>query len=372
MQVIYKNNTELSVFHVLILSSDILGGIHTIVLLILTIPAILVSINTVKSFRGLRRVPNKDEFQTKMYASYKERTTRCAFLFWFLSVEVLYFLSYNVGTFIEQFVSTNSNITIGANCTMEEGTMLSESFSTDPITLLSNLIASLHTSLIVYYLEILCILLLYLRMGLREKIEYRKLTLLGISSTGYWFVTLILYSLPWTVAMGYAVIVVSSQIFIVISIKQTKRLLIELKFKIQDLANMDNRQLQLVREQIILRKRYKYFLYNLIAAFQILIWNFLIVQMPYGFIQNITLNSCYYEVVYGLEIPSYIEDFLNLIYDQYEFAVIIIQELSHCIFFLLMITFYTHLATILLLHKYRKKSKWRFGGTASLQERLIK
>ena len=117
------------------------------------IPAFIVSFETIKRFRGLRKVPYKDEFQTKMYACYKERTTRCVFLFWFLSAEVLYFLSYNVGTLLEHFVSSNSNITIGTNCTMEEGTMLSESFSTDPITLLSNLIASLHTSLIVYYLH---------------------------------------------------------------------------------------------------------------------------------------------------------------------------------------------------------------------------
>ena len=371
MQIIYRNNTEVSVFNIMILLSDILGGIHTIVLLILFIPAIIVSSDRIKRFRNLRRIPYKDGFQIKIYASYKERVTRCVFLFWFLSVEVLYFLTYNIGSLIEQFVSSNSNISIGTNCTMEQGTFLSESFSTDSITLLSNLIASLHVSLNVYYLEILCILLLYLRMGLQDKIDYRKLIKLAISSTIYWIVTLILYMLPWTVAMGYAVIIISSQIFIVITVKQTRKLLRELRFKIQDLAHMDNRKLQPVIELTILHNKYKYFLFNLIAVFQIQISNCLIIQMPYYFIQNITLNSCYYKVVYGVEIPSCIEKIMNLIFDQYEFAVIMIDELCLCLFFLLMIAFYIHLAAVLLINKYRTKRRWRFGGTASLNEPLL-
>ena len=371
MKLIYNNNTELSVFDILILSSDTLGWIHTIVLLMFIIPAFIVSFETIKRFRGLRKVPYKDEFQTKIYASYKERTTRCVFLFWFLSVEVLYFLSYNVGTLLEHFVSSNSNITIGTNCTMEEGTILSESFSTDPITLLSNLIASLHTSLIVYYLEILCILLLYLRMGLREEIEYRKLALLVISSTGYWFVTLILYALPWTVAIGYAVIMISSQIFIIISIKQTKKLLRELKFKIQDLMHVNDRILQPVKERILLRKKYRYFLFNLIAAFQILILCSLFFKTPFNFIQSIFFNSCFFAVVYGVSIPSCIIEFLYPIYHGYEYTVVVMEQVSSCIFFLMMIVFNVHLAAVLVWNKYKTKSRWRYGGTASLRKQLV-
>ena len=215
--------------------------------------------------------------------NYKERATRCMFLLWFLSVEVSYFLTYNLGTILEQFVSANSRLTIGTNCTLEGGTFLSESFSTNPITLLSNLIASLHMSLNVYYLEILCILVLYLRMALKEKIKYRKLVLFVIISTLYWIATMILYTLPWTVAMGYAIITISSQILIVIAFKQTKKLLRELKFKIQDLFHADDRKVQPVKEQIKLRRKYQYFLFYLIAAFQLLISNHLIVQMPYYF-----------------------------------------------------------------------------------------
>ena len=371
MKIIYQNNTEQSAFDIAVLSSDILGGIHTIALFILIIPAVLVSFNTIKRFRGLRKVPYKDEFQTKIYASYKERATRCMFLLWFLSVEVSYFLTYNLGTILEQFVSANSRLTIGTNCTLEAGTFLSESFSTNPITLLSNLIASLHMSLNVYYLEILCILVLYLRMALKEKIKYRKLVLFVIISTLYWIATMILYTLPWTVAMGYAIITISSQILIVIAFKQTKKLLRELKFKIQDLFHADDRKVQPVKEQIKLRRKYQYFLLYLIAAFQLLISNHLIVQMPYYFIQNIALNSCYYRVVYGVKIPSCIEYFLNLAFNEYEFAVVMIQGISDCLFFLLMVIFYIHLCTVLLLNKYRTKDKWRFGGTANLKEPLI-
>ena len=68
MKIIYQNNTEQSAFDIAVLSSDILGGIHTIALFILIIPAVLVSCNTIKRFRGLRKVPYKDEFQTKVYA----------------------------------------------------------------------------------------------------------------------------------------------------------------------------------------------------------------------------------------------------------------------------------------------------------------
>ena len=373
MQLIYRNDTELSVFSTLVLLSDILGGIQLLVLLVLLIAAFLVSFDTIKKFRGLRRVPYKDEFQTKIYGSYKERVTRCVFLFWFLSVDVLYFLTYNLGTFLEHYVSSNIQIKIGANCTMIEGTILSESFSTNPITQSSNLLGSIHLSFNVYYLEILCILLLYLRMGLKGEIQCKKLAFLVVISTLYWIVTLIPYVLPWTVTIGYALIMISSQIFIVVSIKQTRKLLREIKFKIQDLIHANDIKIQPIKEHILLKRRYKYFLLYLITAFQILVLNALVFKVPFNFVQNIFFNSCFYKVVYGVTIPPSIVDFINPNYHIYEYTEAVMTEITTCIFFLMMVVFNVHLAAVLVRDKYinNNNNKWRYGGTASLRKRLV-
>ena len=354
-----------------LLPSEILGGIHTLLLLVQIIPAVIFTYETIKKYRGLRKVDYEDDFTIKMQAWYTERLYRCVILDWFLIVEVAYFLSYNLGTILEQYASSNTNFTLSDECIVEENTILSESFSLNPITLISNLAASIHNSLIVYYLEILVIMLIYLKMALQENIKKKIIYSLAAKATMYWLLTTILFTLPWTTNIGCAVIALSSQIFIVIAIRKTRDLLKTFRFKIQDLTHMESTNWNPVKELKDLVRKYKYFLFNIISTFQILVARDVLLVIPYGFIESIALNSCYYRVSYGIEIPKNLVKFLNSIFDDYQAIEILLEEISLSLFFILMILFNLHLAAVIIAGKRRVKSKWRYGGTIDLKSQLI-
>ena len=351
------------IYKYLLLPSEILGGVHTILLLVQIIPAVILTYETIKKYRRLDKLNYQDGFTAKVQAWYTERLCRCVLLDWFLTVEVAYFLSYNLGIILEQYASSNKNVILSDECIVEENTLLSESFSLDPVTIISNLVASTHNSLIVYYLEILVILLIYLKMALEEKINKKKLYYLATKATAYWIFTMILFALPWTINIGCALITISSQILIVIAIKKTKELLRSFRFKIQDLTHMENNKWNPVKELKVLVRKYKYFLFTIISFFQISVAGRILLQTPYGFIESIALNSCYYRVAYGIEIPKDLVNVVNSIFDYYQAIEIILEQVTLTIFFVLMIYFNIHLAVVIIAGKFRVKRKWRFGGT---------
>ena len=371
IQMILTNFTEELIYKYSLLPSEILGGIHTLLLIVQVLPAVIFTYETIKKYRRLKKCNYEDDFTIKMQAWYTERMCRCVILDWFLTVEVAYFVSYNLGVVLEQYGNSNKNFTLSDECIVEENTILSESFSLNPATDVSNLVASVHNSLIVYYLEIFVILLIYLKMGLDENINKKKLYLFAVKATIYWIFTIILFSLPWTTNIGCAVIAISSQIFIVIAIKKTKELLRTFRFKIQDLTHMEDNTWNPVKELKVLVRKYKYFLFNIISIFQILVFRGVLLRTPYGFIESIALNSCYYRVMYGIEISKNLVDFLSPVFDYYQAAELILEEISLSIFFFLMILFNIHLAMVLVAGKLRVKNKWRYGGTADVRSPLL-
>ena len=371
LKMISTNLTHDIIYEYSLLLCEILNGIHTILLLIQIIPAVIFTYETIKKYRGLKKANYEDNYTIKMQAWYTEKLCRCVILDWFLTVEVAYFLSYNLAIILEHYIIPNTNVTLSEECVVEEKTILSESFSSNPTHIIINLVASTHNSLIVYYLEILVILLIYLKMALEEKINKKRIYLLAAKATAYWIFTIIVFSLPWTANIGCAIIGISSQILIVIAIRKTKQLLITFRFKIQDLTHTANNNCYPVKELRNLVRKYKYSLFSIISIFQLLVARNLLLLTPYVFIESIALNSCYYRAMYEIVIPNGLVSFLNSFFNGYQAIEIILEEVTINLFFILMIFFNIHLAMIIIAGKIRVKTKWRYGGHTDLRRPLV-